>query len=110
MNWIKFNLIFILLFSLSSCEKEHKSLIEDETMVNILIDIHFAEAAVQHLTGIVKDTTIRKYYRQIMEIHEVEQADFDSVYHTLGKDPEWMKSIYQRVQDSIQLRNLNLTR
>lgn len=87
-----------------SCTKEEQLPIEKEKMVNILIDIHFAEAAVQHIPGNKKDTVITKYYNQIYEIHGVEKVDFDSTLVLLTSDPNLLKEYYQEVLDSIEIR------
>ena len=100
------SLLFTILLILTSCEKENQSNIDENKMVNVLIDVHFAEAAVQHLTGIRKDTTLRKYYNQIYQIHEIEKADFDSSLALISKNPDLLSTIYQRVQDSIQVRSV----
>jgi len=88
------------------CEKEKPLPVPPEKMVGVLVDVHLAEAAVQHLTGIKKDTTIRKYYRQIYQIHGITESDFDSTLNLIHHDPELLRDIYKAVTDTIESRRL----
>ncbi|MCR9287408.1 MAG: DUF4296 domain-containing protein [Bacteroidetes bacterium] len=110
MKLINILVYYLIIFCFLACDKEQTPFIKDEIMVNVLVDVHFAEAAVQHLTGIRKDTTLKKYYAQILEIQGVNQVDFDSSYNLITINPDYVKRIYQQVQDSIQVRNLNSTK
>ena len=98
--------LFTLLFV--SCETEIEPLIEDEKMVKILADIHLSEVAAQTLTMKQKDTMITKYYSQIMDIHEVSRADFDSTVVFLKQNPAKMAKIYEKVMERIDTEKTNL--
>ncbi len=88
-----------------SCKHEQTFPVSLEKMVNVLIDIHCAEAAVQHIPGLRKDTVIGKYYEQIYQIHGIEKTDFDSTLALITGDPIIMKEVYGQVMDSIELRS-----
>jgi hypothetical protein len=107
---MKISYLILGLFALLlvSCEAEVKPLIEDEKMVKILADIHLSEIAAQTLTMKQKDTMIAKYYSQIMDIHEVSRADFDSTVVFLKQNPTKMAKIYEKVMERIDTEKTNL--
>lgn len=94
-------IISILFLSLASCDEQIQPPIDQEKMVKILADIHLSESASKSLPNRQKDTVLAKYYEQIMEIHEVSKADFDSTIVILKKNPSEMLKVYEKVMEHI---------
>jgi hypothetical protein len=90
---------------LGACRKERSKITMTESeLVNLLIDVHVAEAAVQDLYGETKDSVGRVYYEQIYQIHGIDQIVFDTTLAVLRRNPEYAGSVYQKVMQEIDRR------
>lgn len=94
----------ILLISLS-CTKEEALPVEEDKLVEVIRDIHIAEAAIQNLIGVTKDSVGEIYYDQIFEMHDVRKADFDSAMSILRTEPERFGLIYDEVLSDMERLN-----
>jgi len=99
-------LLFFLLFSaalVQACRQEAKAelLIPDDQLVDVLVDVHLAEAALQNRFGLAKDTLAERYYDKIFELHGIEQATFDETMERVRRDPEIAQRIYERVLEKL---------
>jgi hypothetical protein len=101
----KFFLLFISLLSFLSCNDQAALPLEEDKVVDVIKDIHIAEAAMQNLLDITKDSMGNIYYQQIFTIHQVNKADFDSSMSILRRDPERLGIIYDRVLDELEEMN-----
>ncbi|MEL7119553.1 MAG: DUF4296 domain-containing protein [Bacteroidota bacterium] len=98
MKVLRLAFCLFLLVSLTNCEKEPTSdLLSDEQIVPILADIHVAEAAMQNLVGITKDSMGNIYYRQIFELHDIDSAIYNKTMDLLRKDPIRLSKVYNEV-------------
>lgn len=84
--------------------EENKIPMQESELVNLLIDVHVAEAAAQDLYGEIKDSVGRAYYDQIYQIHDIDQAIFDTTLAVLRRNPEYASRVYQKVMDEIDRR------
>ncbi len=75
--------------------------LSDDKLVMVLTDVHVAEAALQHLSGPIKDSMAEVYYEQVMTMHGIERDDFDTCIVRLRENPERLQYIYGRVQSRI---------
>jgi len=99
----------IILLSTFSCESETRLPIEEEKLVDILRDIHIAEAAMQNLIGVTKDSFGIIYYNQVLGLYGVERAVFDTTMERLRKDPERLSVVYEKVIKQLDLLEDSLT-
>ncbi len=97
MNYKKLIFLFLGLTGFFSCTNQTPLLVEEEKMVDVIRDIHIAEAAMQNLIDITKDSMGEIYYQQVFEIHQVNKADFDSSMIILRRNPERLGLIYDQV-------------
>ncbi len=93
----------IIFLSTFSCESEKRLPIEEEKLVDILRDIHIAEAAMQNLIGVTKDSFGIIYYNQVLGLYGVERAVFDITMERLRKDPERLSVVYEKVIKELDL-------
>lgn len=109
MHFIRIAFLAPLLFlSLLSCEEEQVAaapVIEEETLINVLADIHMAEAALQALRGSTKDSMSQMYYEQVYEIHQVDSASVASSLEIMREQPERMKAVYDQVMERVEKMN-----
>ena len=95
---IRLLLIALGLLGLICCSEPPPELpIEEDKLVKILADVHIAEAALQNLSGEVKDSTADAYYQQIAQRHKIDRALLDSTIILIRKDAKRMSVLYTKV-------------
>lgn len=77
-------------------------------MVNILVDVHLAEAALLGFSEIQKDSLSQIYYNQIYEIHAISEESFKTEMDYLKHHPEYLEKIYKLVLEEIDKREAEL--
>lgn len=94
---------FLLAACLTACQEEPQTLpIEESKLVNVLADIHLAEAAGQQLRGFTKDSVMQVYYAQVCSIHSVDQQELIYSMEQLRDEPERMQLLYEKVIEAIE--------
>ena len=73
-------------------------------MAAVIADLHIAEAAASQQEGSKKDSIIKEYYRQIYEIHAINEDEFLKNLEMLKTDVEEMEKVYKIVNDSLDKR------
>jgi len=97
----KYIVLAFLLIPLNSCKEEESFHLDESKMIQILVDIHIAEAAIQNMTSTIKDSLGTLYYGQIYQIHEVEEAFFLEDFERMRSNPEDTRRIYEKVLEEI---------
>ena len=93
----------LLLASVVSCGPKPTPITMDEDkLVEVLIDVHVAEAAVQMLRGATKDSVINAYYDQIFETHGLSREDFETTMEILRTDPKRMEALYSKIMNEME--------
>jgi BMFP domain-containing protein YqiC len=90
-----------VLLSFAACQENKVVSIEEEKLIDILIDMHIAEAASQKLYGEAKDSVTNVYYDQIFDLHEVPRETFEVYMEELGADPQRLQALYEKVIDKM---------
>lgn len=99
-----FMLFFICgLLGLPSCGDQVSCTLSQGELLDVLVDIQIAETAAQSLTGTVKDSIQELYYRQIFEIHGIEEEVFKTCFDELQADPERMSAMYEKIVEEMKL-------
>jgi hypothetical protein len=94
---------FAMLGFLAACKPRPARLpLKEDKLVQVLADVHVAEAALQGLLGRTKDSMANVYYDQICIIHGVDRLLFDSAMQILQEDPERMERIYAEVMKEME--------
>ena len=96
-----FAFFFLLAFLFSCGPKPAVLAIEKERLIPILVDVHIAEAAVQSLRKLEKDSVIQVYYNQIFEIHKISEDDFYASMEILKQDAYQLAEIYEVVLEEV---------
>ncbi len=88
---------------LYGCETaEEQPQMPEEKLIEVLADIHIAEAALQSLRGQTKDSMSQLYYRQIYTIHEVDTLEVQETLEALREKPAEMKELYDKVMERVE--------
>lgn len=102
-RFVSIALIMTLLAWGSSCGRETaRPPIPEDKLIGALIDVHFAEAAVQSLRGATKDSVINLYYDQICEIHGLNREEFETTMEIYRNDPIRMEKLYTKVMAEME--------
>ncbi len=99
MKYVSHIVFALLLFSFffMSCQNNPKTPISEEKLIDILVDVHTAEAITESETQRVRDSMNLIYYAQIYEKHGVTGKDFDSTMVVYAHYPEQFDSVYSKV-------------
>lgn len=99
-------LTFLLLsgmLTLPSCqEHQEKLIIPTEILLEVLTDLHYAEAALAGLNPERKDSTAKIYYAQVFEIHGVNEIDFNHDLALLKNNPKQLQGAYQVLSEKLE--------
>ncbi|MCI4647806.1 DUF4296 domain-containing protein [Phaeodactylibacter sp.] len=90
----------------SGCETpEEKPRISEEKLIDVLADVHIAEAALQALRGQTKDSMSQTYYQQIYTIHGIDSVEMQQTLEAMREKPEEMKALYDKVMERVEKLN-----
>ena len=105
MNTIHFKAFVLFSFlTLFSCKNEsQKWLVTPSKMIDVLADIHIAEAAVEGDVPTMKDSIMALYYPQIFAKNGVSKADFDSTFTIASRQPQALQNLYKEVEKKLKL-------
>lgn len=98
----------ISFFLLSSCFKSLKTeeaVLEEETLIRLLTDIHLAEARLSDYNSMKlerRDSFATAYYYSIFQIHQADTADFQQSMEAYANNPEEMNQLYEKVLTRLQ--------
>ncbi len=95
-----------LLF-LASCHRDDEKIpfpLSKEETPAILLDIHYAEAAMQNLYGETRDSMTEVYYDQVCALHDIRRGQLDTALMLLREDPEYMLEVYNEMMEIIAER------
>ncbi|MFN8278507.1 MAG: DUF4296 domain-containing protein [Chitinophagales bacterium] len=105
--------ILVLVFLWSSCkegkERIPSDVVQRDTMVQILSDIHIADAVVEKKSSAERpDTALTEgMYQQIFQHHGITRQQFYSSYHYYEQHPALMNELYPDVISELSRRQAN---
>lgn len=112
---MRYFLLPLLLLMLVGCEDDGPppppdNALPEKQFVDVMVDIHLVEAAVNQEFAKVNDTTrtAYRYYAQLFEKHEISRTEFDSTFNYYLRNPGLMNEIYTQVHDSLQALSVDL--
>lgn len=98
--------IISFLFFFTACNNEKVILsLPLEEVAELMIDVHSAEAALQNVYGIRKDSLAGIYYEQIYEIYKIDSTQFQELMQSLRDNPTLMKEVYDRAIIQVEERS-----
>ena len=97
--------IFITVFVLSSCSKSAIKIPADvlakDSMMNILMDIHIAEAGVKTLNPDSVAINNKTYYQFIFKNHHISEEQFRNSLSFYTNNPELLVEIYSKMTEEM---------
>lgn len=93
------SLFFVgVIFLVFACQKKEESYqLSNEKWTHLLTDIHISESASQHLSLSLRDSMVKIYLDQILEIHDVPKPIFEKEYKRIKMDPAKLRVVYAGV-------------
>lgn len=96
-----------IFFMLAGCSSEPALPLSKEKLVDVLMDVHVAEAALNQVpAGPRKDSLAELYYNQVAEIHGIHRENLDTSLAILQRNPGLMKAVYQEVLAEVEKKRL----
>jgi Domain of unknown function (DUF4296) len=97
--------LFLSFFTFNACENNTSQLpMPKDKVVELLADIHMADAYVESVNPTMKDSMAKLYYPQIFKHHGITTTVYDSTFAVLSKHPDLMKNVYDAVLLKIEER------
>lgn len=96
--------LFVFILLISCQQKEQPLTVEEAAWINILVDIHLAEASIQNAVPNQKDSISDLYYEQVFKIHKIEKKDFMDNLLIMEKNPKMINEIYSKVMEELSKR------
>lgn len=100
-------ILFLLLSACANTEQPPQNLLSKPKMVDVLVDIHIAEAKANRIQLRSYDSTqayYRKLEREVFEKHKVDTAVYRMSYKYYMNHMKELDEIYTAVVDSLSLR------
>lgn len=106
--------LFIALIAVS-CDfglgkKQPEGILSNDQLVEVLVDVHIADAALTTLALQRKDDTFKSsdFYQRVLEKHDVTREQFDNSMDYYSKKPLELEKIYDRVLTELSKRKADL--
>lgn len=94
--------LILLFLPIFACNVGQKKLpISEKKLIQILTDVHYAEAALQDVYGVQKDSLKKVYYQEIYQLHETSEEELTKTMDILRQNPERLDKVYQFVVDNL---------
>jgi hypothetical protein len=98
---MRYAVISLVMGALLACGKGRapSDLIGEEQFVNVMVDVHLAEASVQHLrlSADSAKLVLADHYATIMDKHNIEHQQFTTSFEYYRQHPDELSKIYEKV-------------
>jgi hypothetical protein len=99
---LKFLWCFLLL-CLFACTPEKGPLpIPESKLIDVLMDIHYAEAASEDKVGSAQDSLRKVYYKEVFKLYNVTEKDFVKTMELLKRNPRRLLKLYKQMDDQMK--------
>lgn len=78
--------------------------LSDDQIIDILVDVHLAEAALQNYYGEQKDSISEVLYTDLFTFNNIDSTEFRKNLRSLRRDPKKLKEIYTMVVEEISVQ------
>lgn len=96
-------LIMMVVIGLGACtSQEEEPPIAEDKLAKVLVDVHFAEAAMQDVPASVRDSMGQVYYQQIYTIHNITEQELNRSLRIIKDDPGKLEAVYEKVEAELE--------
>lgn len=96
----------LLFFFLRKSSSNTRLPLAEETVVNLLTDLHLAENAAQELLPEVRDSMKKVYFQRILADHAVSAQAFNQCVDFLNQHPDQLQAVYALMQEKLVNREI----
>lgn len=89
---------------ISSCQVEEQApmpSIEHSAFLDLLVDIHYAEAALENLKMLEQDSLKVQYYTRILRFHGITKEEMEEYLDDLRNNPIYLNQVYKELYTKI---------
>jgi hypothetical protein len=100
-------ILAILGITFISCDKEvipkPSPLIKEKQMINMLVDIHLAEATFNHMRydSIIRNSSSENFYYSVLQKYEVADSVFEKSFVFYASNPRNFEKMYREVMNKL---------
>jgi hypothetical protein len=100
-------ILSIILIASVSCDKlpieKPENLIKEKKMIDMLVDIHIAEATYRHLQydSAIRNSSSSNFYYSILDKYEVQDSVFEKSFVFYASSPKQFEKMYQDVMNKL---------
>lgn len=100
-------ILAILGLTFISCDKEvipkPSPLIKEKQMINMLVDIHLAEATFNHMRydSIIRNSSSENFYYSVLQKYEVADSVFEKSFVFYASNPRNFEKMYREVMNKL---------
>ena len=87
-----------------SCNQKTNFILPENKMVDILMDLHVAEAAIANTEPTKKDSLSAIYEKQIFTLHHASEQEFKDCLKQYQREPAKMEQVYKKVTEGLNQR------
>lgn len=97
----------LLIFAITSCDEppipKPDKLIKEKQMIEMLVDIHMAEATFIHMRydSIIKNSTSANFYYSVLEKYQVPDSLFEKSFVFYASNPRHFEEMYREVMNKL---------
>ncbi|MDB4584490.1 DUF4296 domain-containing protein [Draconibacterium sp.] len=102
-----FTILSIFLVTFVSCDKlpieKPENLIKEKKMIDMLVDIHIAEATYRHMQydSTIRNSSSANFYYSILDKHQVPDSVFEKSFVFYASSPKQFEKMYQDVMNKL---------
>ncbi len=102
-----FAILFIAVLAFVACDKlpveKPENLIKKGKMIDMLVDIHIAEATYKHMRydSVFKNSSSADFYYSILEKYEVPDSVFEKSFIFYASTPKSFEKMYRKVMNKL---------
>ena len=100
-------IVLLFIFVIASCDEppipKPEKLIKEKQMIEMLVDIHMAEATFIHMRydSIVKKSTSANFYYSVLEKYQIPDSVFEKSFVYYASNPKQFEEMYREVMNKL---------
>ena len=102
-----FAILFVAVLAFAACDKlpveKPENLIKKGKMIDMLVDIHIAEATYKHMRydSVFKNSSSADFYYSVLEKYEVPDSVFEKSFIFYASTPKSFEKMYRKVMNKL---------
>lgn len=91
----------LIIFFLSCQEEQHPLMVDDDKALALLIDLNIANVALTKYPTGLRDSLSLEYRMQICSLHNLEEAELDTLLWMMQNDFDRYNKLYKDLRDTL---------